>query len=121
MMLYFFMWSYGFSTDESIVVDDSPHMAHHLDCVPDINIGMGEEARIITGSIWPSPAREQITVTTSALGAELRLIDIGGRVVLRQRISSGQQQIGVSPLARGLYTVELVGDGAPWRTKVLLE
>jgi Copper type II ascorbate-dependent monooxygenase, N-terminal domain/Secretion system C-terminal sorting domain/Copper type II ascorbate-dependent monooxygenase, C-terminal domain len=121
MMLYYFMWTYGFNTDENIVVDDSPHMTHHLDCVPDINIGIGEEARMITGSVWPSPAREQITVTTSALGAELRLIDIGGRVVLRRRISSGQQQIGVSPLARGIYTVELVGEGAPWRTKVLLE
>lgn len=57
-----------------------------------------------------------------AADAELRMIDVSGRLAKSQRITSGVQDIDVASLARGLYTVELLARNAPpQRTKVLLE
>ena len=122
MMLYFFAWTYGFASDENIVVDDAPHMAHYLNCTPDFNIGMEESVLRESWSVYPSPATDRIVVSTALPGAELRLIDVSGRVVFKERIRSTMQEIGVSALARGLYTVELAPRDAPTqRIKVLLE
>ncbi|MBK6829471.1 MAG: hypothetical protein IPG92_01420 [Flavobacteriales bacterium] len=122
MMLYYFMWTYGFAADENIVVDDSPHMEHYLDCDPEFTIGWDAESPAPAWSIWPSPARTQVTVSTIAADAELRMIDVSGRLAKRERIRSGVQDIDVASLARGLYTVELLARNAPpQRTKVLLE
>lgn len=122
MMLYFFAWTYGFAADENIVVDDVPHMPHYQDCTPDFTIGLAEQDPAPGWSTWPSPAREHITVSTVAVGAELRIIDVSGRLAMSERITSSLQEVDVASLARGLYTVELVArNAAPQRTKVLLE
>ncbi len=122
MMLYFFAWTYGFASDENIVVDDAVHMAHYLNCTPDFNIGMDESLLRESWSVYPSPASDRIVVSTAQPGAELRLIDVSGRVIFKERVNSTMQEIGVSALARGLYTVELAPrDAHTQRIKVLLE
>lgn len=121
MMLYFFSWTYGFASDENIVVDDSPHMQHYLDCVPEFNVGVDEVRAPMPFAAWPSPALDIVTISSPRPGGELRLIDLSGRVALRQRMTGQSQTIEVSSLARGLYTVEQIGAGATSRTKMLLE
>lgn len=122
MLLYYFMWTYGFAFDESIVVDDSPHMAHYLDCVPEFNVGMADAVEHGIIEAWPSPARDRIVVRCDLRGAILQLLDVSGRTVWSGSTVDPTQEIDVGMLARGLYTVQARSQNArPLRTKVLLE
>ena len=123
MMLFYFAWTIGLQSDENIVIDDSPHQAHYQDCVVDFNIGM-DEARVPTAlDVWPVPAHDVLTVASTGQGSEVRLIDVSGRIALRERIMNSSQRLDVAGLARGTYVIELRtnSDAAPLRTKVLLE
>lgn len=122
MMLYYFTWTAGFPSDENIVVDDSPHMAHHMDCDPSFPVGFAEHSSMGQWSVTPSLATNRLTVTGGAPGTALRLMDGTGRLARTERISSDRQDIDVSGLARGLYTALLtVADGREAKAKVLLE
>lgn len=123
MMLFYFAWTFGFPSDENIVVDNSPHAAHHQDCIVDFNIGVDEMNTASLFRVWPVPAHGTITVHCDRPGADVRLHDISGRVILRERVSDRQHRLEVSGLSRGTYVLELTGPGerVPQRTKVLLE
>ncbi len=122
MMLYYFAWTYGLASDENIVVDDSPHLAHHLDCTPDFNIGISEPMIAHRFSAWPSPAHDRLTITTDAAGSEIRLIDVSGRIAWSGFMGGTTHELDVASLARGAYNVEVRPRNAvPMRTKVLLE
>jgi len=123
MMLFYFGWTIGFPTDENIVVDNSPHMAHYQDCVVDFNIGIQETTASNAIVAWPVPAHDAITINCDTPGSEVLLIDSSGRTVLRERMTGGTRVLAVSHLARGSYVVELhrTGTAPPLRTKVLLE
>lgn len=121
MMLYYFAWTYGFSFDAGIVVDDSPHQAHHLDCTSDFNIGISEVS-MHRFSAWPSPASDRLTITTDPSGADVLLYDVSGRIAASAFIGGATLDLDISALARGVYTVELrPRANAPMRTKVVLE
>jgi hypothetical protein len=67
--------------------------------------------------VYPNPANSQVVVEIPTLqprNAELVLKDAMGRAVLRRNISGqqGQGVLAVESLARGLYVLEVLGDGA---------
>jgi hypothetical protein len=67
--------------------------------------------------VYPNPANSQVVVeipTRHARNAELVLKDAMGRAVLHRNISGqqGQGVLAVESLARGLYVLEVLGDGA---------
>jgi uncharacterized delta-60 repeat protein len=67
--------------------------------------------------VYPNPASSQVVVeipTMNARTVELVLKDAMGRTVLHRSISGQQGQVvlAVESLARGLYLLEVVGDGA---------
>ncbi len=121
MMLYYFAWTFGIPSDENIVVDDAPHMAHYLDCAPDFGIGMDEP--VVTNGLtaWPIPAGGTISVTSGRSGGDLRLMDLRGVVVRSERSVGTTVQWDVSTLARGTYVLELRSDEVTKRTRILLE
>jgi len=64
--------------------------------------------------LYPNPAREQIALRwTQAQGESLQLevYDLTGRVLMRQGVPAGQQEVRLSlkKLARGTYLLRLVG------------
>lgn len=122
MMLYYFMWTYGLQGDEEIVVDDSPHMAHHLDCEVDFTIGVDEGTVAPRMSVAPNPARDRFLVTLSGERAWLRLIDAQGRATMVRYTAGTRIDLDASSLARGVYTLEaLYPGGALERARIVLE
>jgi hypothetical protein len=101
MMLFFMAYTYGFPSDTNIVIDDSPHQAHYLDCNYSSTIGLAENVIGATVSITPSPASDLVNVNVDLDGTELRLIDIQGRELLRRRLTHGTNTLPVGHLARG--------------------
>ncbi len=120
MMLFFFAWTPGLPSDESIMIDDGAHIEHHLDCTPGSTVGIsGPEAAPLR--IAPNPASGRIVVS-GATGSALRLLDATGRTAMQARIARDEQPIDVSHLRRGAYVVEVVrGSGAVQRSTVMLE
>lgn len=62
-----------------------------------------EEANI---GIYPNPANDWIMVVNPFETAELRILDITGKLLLTTLVSEGNQTIDISNLAAGVYVVE---------------
>ena len=59
-------------------------------------------------SVYPNPANDVINVMTSISGdVNMEIVDVLGRVVLSSRLSDNAQQINISNLAGGVYTIRL--------------
>lgn len=72
-------------------------------------------------TISPSPARDILYVkNTSATPCSYQLSDVSGRVVATGK-ASGDVEVNVSTLARGMYFFKATGGGHLFATKVLLE
>ncbi len=121
MMLFYFTYTFGLQTDEQIVVDNSTHAAHYLGCTTDFNIGTDELAGVEGVRIAPIPATSFLTIGLEGRSCWLRLIDVQGREVKRLMLTSGQNTIDVSDLARGSMIAEVRGpDGAVLQRRHLL-
>jgi hypothetical protein len=123
MMLFYFTYTFGLPTDEQIVVDNSAHAAHHLDCTTDFNIGTDELDGMEEIGIAPIPATSFLNITLEAGTGWLRLLDVQGREVERVMLTGGQNTIDVSHLSRGSMIAEVRGlDGTVrHRRHVLLQ
>lgn len=110
MMLFFFAYTYGFPSDENMVIDDSPHQTHYLGCSTDFNIGMPETTAGEAVRITPVPAHDVITVHSDRTGARSLLFDTQGRELLRSDLLQGDNSINVIDLPRGVLIAE-VRDG----------
>jgi hypothetical protein len=61
--------------------------------------------------IYPSPAQDQLTVTLSSLppdDAYLEIVDVTGKIVIREKLMLHEMTIGVQDLASGTYVVRIV-------------
>jgi uncharacterized repeat protein (TIGR01451 family) len=61
--------------------------------------------------IWPNPATEMLYVEGAA-AKTIEVLDVTGRVVLRERSTHALQGLDVGSLARGGYTVRVIGAGS---------
>ncbi|MBO2010121.1 T9SS type A sorting domain-containing protein [Hymenobacter negativus] len=63
-------------------------------------------------AVFPNPAQDVVTITATALpatgGAYIRLVDVTGKVLLLQKMTSDRQQISVSAFVDGLYFLQLM-------------
>jgi hypothetical protein len=122
MMLFYFAHTYGFPSDENIVVDDSQHMQHHLNCAPRTQVGLDEVEARTELEVWPVPAGSVVNVRVGTDALEVVLTDLEGRVVKTTATQRDITSIDVSALARGMYTVRVrTVNGTVRRAKVILE
>ena len=63
---------------------------------------MGESAI----SLYPNPATDKVTLTMAEQG-EVNVMDVTGRMVMKQSVSVGDNTLDVSSLPNGLYYVKL--------------
>ncbi len=77
-----------------------------------LNVGITERERI-TFKLYPNPASTQLTVELERMPAqgELLLRDALGRVVLRERVGTYHNTIGLHGLGSGVYLLELWSKG----------
>jgi hypothetical protein len=81
-------------------IDDVSVIA--LDSVPN-NI---EETERLSLSVFPNPALEVLHVRSSQRLARVRLLDISGRAVLTESISTGRYTVSLAGIPPGLYLLE---------------
>ena len=76
-------------------------------------VGVGEIAEVGFG-LFPNPADAVVEVVLDdlLLGAEVRIRDLGGRLVRFERVQGKLARMDVSALTPGVYTVEVSGSGA---------
>lgn len=80
--------------------------------------GFNEEAGLSMAA-FPNPAVDVLNLTGVKQGADVRILDATGRVVLTVRSSTGPDRLSleVSALRAGIYTVEVPGQGTLRFTK----
>lgn len=103
MMLFFFGFLAGVPQDSSIVVDDSPHSAHYLDCSSPLISGIQEGPNTADVRIGPSPASDFLTVWTDRGGCALSLFDVQGKRVFAVPLAQGDTRILLSNTVPGVY------------------
>ena len=72
-------------------------------------IGISQEINKLAVNIFPNPVQDILNIKISNFkqGAQLKLFDIAGRLLMEKSISSEQTQINVANLAKGVYIVEI--------------
>ena len=65
--------------------------------------------------VYPNPAADRITVQfpAEAIGADHRMIDLAGAVVLNGRVTGRSMDLDLSSLAAGCYVLQVDGTGMP--------
>ena len=92
-------------------------MVEDLDDCADVEfedfVGIGEIAEVGFG-LFPNPADAVVEVVLDEIliGAEVRIRDLGGRLVRFERVQGRIARMDVSNLTPGVYTVEVSGSGA---------
>lgn len=74
--------------------------------------------------LWPNPAKNEIYLSGKMLeGAEfIQLLDLGGRVVLEQKISQNEKQLlRTDTVTNGMYLVKVVSPDSYFSKKVIVK
>ncbi|MBZ0099201.1 MAG: T9SS type A sorting domain-containing protein, partial [Taibaiella sp.] len=77
-------------------------------------------------SVYPNPAGAQLTVTFSGIAeakGTLLLVDMMGRVVLRQAVNNVSTVVNTSGITNGIYTIVykgVDGDDAKLQSRVVI-
>ena len=68
-----------------------------------------------TYAIYPNPARDFITIATTGVSANnnglISLFDMSGRMLIKQKITTNNQQVSVAALPGGTYFLQLSSSG----------
>jgi len=79
----------------------------HADCL--VGIDEHSAARAAVADVWPNPASRILNIEWQRNGtAEISLLDMTGKEVLRQQSHEQRETVGVSHLPNGLYVMQLV-------------
>lgn len=84
--------------------------------------GFLEAANTFNGNIFPNPANEVLNITRGeATPATLELVDLTGKVVASQHLTSTQEQLNVSNIPSGLYLLKFIGLNSISTTRILIQ
>ncbi len=74
----------------------------------------------LSGSAWPNPARDIITVPTLE-GAAIRIYNLNGALMYSSIADSRQYSIDLSSFPRGLYLLQQSNEAGSYTSKLILE
>jgi len=88
----------------------------------DLTIGV-EEILAAELKVFPNPAKSVVTVQLpKSIGeAQFELLDVTGKVVLRERLIQEQSTIELRGTATGMYTYRIASSIAQFKGKLLVE
>ncbi|MCF8303979.1 MAG: T9SS type A sorting domain-containing protein [Bacteroidales bacterium] len=77
-------------------------------------------------SVWPNPANEALNINGGNLSEEvnLKIYDVSGKLVLENQnldLSKSNQKLNISHLKQGVYFLEITGNEAVKREKIVIE
>ena len=62
-------------------------------------------------SLYPNPAKDKLVLDGLPSGYRtMQIMDAGGKIIYRQNVLPGLQNINIKPLAAGIYTLIVIGD-----------
>ena len=70
--------------------------------------------------VYPNPARELFFVKNFPSNGKVRVVDLQGRVQVRQTIAAGDNQIRIDGLQSGFYFLDFQGETGSFRTKLMV-
>lgn len=84
------------------------------------SIDFAEEGAFV---LYPNPASSAVTLRwlEERLPARLEIVDVNGRVVMRESVQSGTVTLPLDNIAAGVYFVRLTGDGYSMLRKLIVE
>ncbi|MEM6829809.1 MAG: T9SS type A sorting domain-containing protein, partial [Bacteroidota bacterium] len=85
---------------------------------PDVPLNVSDQVGEI--NIYPNPAKKRVTIEIHVKEAQVRLLDMSGRVQFEKKISSGKRTIDVSGMS-GSYIIQVLGSDGVWISKLLVE
>jgi hypothetical protein len=89
---------------------------------PNCITGIAEQEGAVLADVWPNPADQFINIAWQRQGeAEIRLIDMSGKEVLRKQSHDQRETIDVSGLPSGLYVVQLVQSEASTSLRIVVQ
>jgi hypothetical protein len=71
--------------------------------------------QIITLSVYPNPADNQLTVSLNAFPADIQLYDVSGRILLQTKTYTESTQLDISSCSSGIYFLKVMIAGHPDR------
>ncbi len=73
-------------------------------------------------SVYPNPAKDQLTITNALIGNSSFIIsDATGRIIINQAVSSNEEKVNVSQLANGVYVLRIKQGNATLKTIKLVK
>jgi bacillolysin len=73
-------------------------------------------------SVYPNPAKDQLTITNAMIGsASLVISDATGRIIISQSVNSNDEKVNVSQLANGVYLLRIKQGNATLKTIKLVK
>lgn len=71
-------------------------------------------------NIMPNPAKDYFQFKINGTAYEIRIYDLNGKIVLKTS-SPKQEQVNISTLTSGFYTVSIICDSKEYRGKLVIK
>ncbi len=94
--------------------------------VDDVEVGTPasigiEESDAPSAFVYPNPTTGLISVESNAINAELTVLDVFGRQLMRTMVASERTDLDFSSFASGIYVIRIAGSNANTTIKVVKE
>ena len=91
-------------------------------CIKDGNSDVDEINYLHKMKIYPNPAKDVITIVFGEKqNAYANIFNIIGELLIQSQLSSGKIVIDISSLSKGIYVIQLIGEGLTMQQKLLKE
>lgn len=88
---------------------ENGEISDQSDCVTPVSIE-NVESEVASFEVYPNPATEVVTVSSSLNAKEVQVLNYLGQVIYTQTVSSNVFTLNVANYADGVYFIRLVGD-----------
>ncbi|MCQ2279909.1 MAG: choice-of-anchor J domain-containing protein, partial [Bacteroidales bacterium] len=83
--------------------------------------GVGINNYGLTANVYPNPTHDVVNVECSAIGADLSVYDMFGKVIMNTTIQSERTELNLSNVAPGVYMIRIANNNAITTVKVVKE